>query len=232
MTLIICPPFVQPEGDPYYEKVRALLRFDELPLVDSSTYKSPIVATQVTLNNDDPVDPCGSFNGTSSYLTLGAPVGRFGTDDFTIEGYFTPRSQISSFPCIFGNYNSWVAGNGGIALFAGHVSSGRTTYSVALNGNFPALRSTSLIVQSVRVHIALVRHGTSITLFVGGKAEATIAAAANTVFDGNGNVSIIGSAGDSIAQGFLNGLLNDMRITRGLARYLEDFVPPLRLLGA
>lgn len=231
MTLIVCPPYVEPEGDPYFEKVRAFLRFNELPLIDSSTYKNTVSASQIILNTDDPENPCGSFNGTSSYLTLGTAPGRFGQDDLTIEGFFTPRNQLSNFPCIFGNYTTWGTNNGGIALFAGHVSSGRSTYSVALNGSFPALRSTSVITAGVRVHIALVRHGTSMLLFIGGKLEHTLAIPSNTLFDGNGNMSIIGSAGDSIAQGFLNGLLDDVRISRALARYTQDFIPPQRLLA-
>lgn len=226
---IICQPYSNIVSDPSLNNVTLLLHFDGTPgstaIVDSSPLKNAATVSNVTLaSSPAKFGTAGVFNGAGKVTFPPAP-GRLGSSDFTIECWYYPRVKLTSFPTIFGNYSSWFGGNGGVAIFAGHSSGGSTKYNIALNGNFPAITSTVDIVVNTWVHLALVRRANTITFYVGGVAQGSVSTPAGTVFDGNGNVSSVGAAGDSASDGFINGNIDEFRITKGTARYSANFTP-------
>jgi hypothetical protein len=161
------------------------------------------------------------FDGSSSYLKAyqGSNF-QLGTGDFTIEcwSYLTSRAQ--SYPAIFSNYNSFTGGS--LALFAGHGSSTTTQYQVAINGSFPAINAGT-IVYNTWVHLAVVRSGSTVTLYVNGSSVGTATSSAS--LNGVGSVFYVGTTGDSISTGCIQGYLSDFRITKGYARYTGNFTP-------
>ena len=74
------------------------------------------------------------------------------------------------------------------------------------------------------MHLALVRNGSTLTLYVNGVSEATSTQTAAVV--GTANRWWIGTAGDSIAGSYFNGYVDDLRVTNGIARYTANFTPP------
>ena len=234
MPVILCTPFMVPAiSDPYFVNVTTLLHFEGVAgastVIDSSSLHNTITNTSTTLSSATVQvgGTSGSFNGTSSFLSLGTAPGRLGTTDFTIESWVFPLSTASAYPCIFSNYASWFGGNGGLAIFVGHSSGSRTKYQVALNGTFPAIQSTSDIVLGVWVHIAVVRFGNVITLYLNGVANGTFVVATGQQFDGTNNTNVIGTAGDTDtqSQGYLRCYMDEFRITKGVARYTANFTP-------
>jgi hypothetical protein len=167
-----------------------------------------------------------AFDGTGDYLTVpstGTP-GDFGAGDFTVELWTFLVSRINSFPCLVGNYTAFAAGS--FALFAGHgsASGGTTKYQLALNGTgFPSINAGTII-YNAWAHIAVVRSGSTISLYLNGTSVGSATSSANLT--GTTGSLFIGTAGDGLAGGAINGYIDDLRITKGVARYTGNFTPP------
>jgi hypothetical protein len=165
----------------------------------------------------------GFFNGNSgTYLTAPSTSGQLGAGDFTVECWSYPISRISLYPCFWSNYTSF--GTGSIAIFAGHGSSSATKYQVAISGTFPAIESTASIIYNQWTHIALVRSGSTITLYINGVANGTFTSSAT--MNGTSGISYIGSTGDDLVGAYLNGYLSNQRVVVGTAVYTSAFTPP------
>lgn len=232
MPLVTCTPYYNRAAvDPGYNNVSLLLRFNEADgsnlIVDSSSLNNQVIPSPQfrTVSNPSKFDNVGFFNGSSGYIDVGINPGRLGPADFTIEAWLNPSSPASSFPTLFSNYATWFGGNGGIAIFMGHASANRSKFQVALNGSFPAIQSTTSIALNVWQHIAVVRYGTRITLYVDGIANGYFDVPVEQSFDGVGNKSYVGLSADE-GSGFYSGYMDEFRISKGLARYTENFIPP------
>ncbi|OUU63830.1 MAG: hypothetical protein CBC24_08670 [Candidatus Pelagibacter sp. TMED64] len=143
--------------------------------------------------------------------------------DFTIECWHYLTSRTDSYPALFGNYSSW--GAGGLGLFADH-SSYSGGYQLAHNGTFPAINAGT-VNYNQWVHVAVVRSGTTITLYVDGSSIGTVSS--SVALNGNGADFIIGRSSDN-ADGHIQGYLSDFRISKGLARYTSNFTAPTAAL--
>lgn len=163
-----------------------------------------------------------SLNGTTDYLKSSSSAGDLGVGDFTVEGFVFLKSRTSAFPTIFANYDKWAPGAFG--LFAGHASGGTTKYQVALNGTgFPSIRSSADIRYNEWTHLAVVRYSGTVTLYVNGVKNGSILMTAS--LPGTGGFWL-GNAGDEPSSGFLNGNIDEFRITKGVARYTDNFSVP------
>ena len=162
------------------------------------------------------------LDGSGDYLTtrLNSSL-QFGTGNFTVECWTYLISRATLFPCVFTNYNSYTSG--ALSLFAGHNSGNTSRYQVAVNGaGFPTIQSTTSIVYNTWVHLAVVRSSGTITLYVNGVANGTYNASGVTL-NGVGSNWGIGTALDSIADGYLYGYIDEFRVTQGVARYNSQF---------
>jgi len=159
----------------------------------------------------------GFFNGTSSYLTLPAnAVLAFGTGDFTVETwiYITSYNNYSIFDTIpIGGTGSRVN-----AMVWYITSTGKL--QVFSNGADRAL-SASTIPLNQWNHIALVRSGTTWRYYINGIRDSEYSYSV-TLSLATG--CVIGRLGDA-ASYFLNGYLDNFRVTKGVARYSADFTP-------
>ena len=165
------------------------------------------------------------FDGTGDYLT--APKGtdlQFGSGNFTVELWYNQTSRVKAYPCLWSNYNSYSAG--AIGLYAGHGSGLTTKFQVAVSGKtFPAIQSTQDIVTNSWQHLAVVRQGDTLTLYVDGVAAGSTSIAGITL-DGVGPSFHVGLTGDVLTDSTINGYIDDLRITKGVARYTANFTPP------
>lgn len=150
-----------------------------------------------------------SFAAASSqYITI--PQYDFGTGDFAIFLSHNLISRVSSYPVLFGNYNSW--GAGALAIFAGHASSTTTKYQVAANGTFPAILSSSNIVYGSWQRLALVRASGVFTLYINNSSKGTWSSSFDVCGAGS-NIAISQSL-DS-GSGFLNGYVDENYYYKG-----------------
>jgi Concanavalin A-like lectin/glucanases superfamily len=166
-----------------------------------------------------------AFDGSTSYLSTNAATSDlyvFGSGDFTIEMwiYFNsvtaeqelydarPASTQGAYPMLY------LATNGTIRFW---VSSADRITSSALS-------------VSTWYHVALCRSGTSTRLFVNGTQAGSTYTDTTVYLNAAPTSSTSGRpwiGRNSFNQsGTLNGYIDDLRITRGYARYTSNFTPP------
>lgn len=155
-----------------------------------------------------------AFDGTGDYLTTPANAAfNFGTGDFTIE-FWLYYNSVSGFQTLL-DINYTTAPN--VLL---QPSSG--TMVMYYNGG-STLVSSAADTTGVWRHYAIVRSGTAMTMYRNGVSVASV------TFSGNvGNSSAIVNVGGSLGGGgyYTNGYIDDLRITKGIARYTANFTPP------
>ena len=161
------------------------------------------------------------FDGTGDYLI--APNSselNLGSGNFTLEGWVYVTSGVTS-KYLFGigtvdsttrSVAVWIGGTSKIECY--YSTSGSTWESYVVGA--------TTISTGVWYHVAFVRNGTTLTLYLNGVAEGTqTGSATGSAFTGQ-SLLVGGQSG-----GFqLNGYIDDLRVTKGVARYTAAFTPP------
>lgn len=152
------------------------------------------------------------FDGTGDYLSMtDSAAFTLGTSDFTIEGWFY-QVAAKDYAHIFSTTLSYGTTNN-IRL---QVSAG--VFNI-YTGNAAIFTGVSSVSNSVWVHFAVVRSGSTITLYKDG-----ISVASNTSVTNSFVTDSFIVGGDSNYQ--FNGYIDDFRVTKGYARYTANFTPP------
>ena len=167
------------------------------------------------------------FDGTGDNLvvTSDSSFNEFGTGDFTIEMWVNPTDQGSgSFAQMFELYGS----SSDRMYLRIERQSSQNVYKFVNNGsNSFDVESNSAPDYGNWQHLAVVRNGTSITMYVDGTAQTdsvTISSSA-TYNWASTNLNIgKGSVGGSSAD--YEGYIFDYRITKGTAQYTSNFTAP------
>ena len=155
------------------------------------------------------------FNGSTDYLS--APNNSaflFGASDFTIECWvYLPNVTAEN-----DIFSMW--GSSGNRSFLCYVVSSRVAFAYTTNG------STSTIIQSGGVmstntwsHLAWVRSGATITLYLNGTSVAS--GAAGTLYNTTNPFWIGYDPGT-----YTNGYISNVRVVKGTAVYTSNFTPP------
>jgi hypothetical protein len=177
------------------------------------------------------------FDGTGDYLYSPPSINyAMGSGNFTIEFWYYPISQNPAWnPNIMGNYNAtWTSNKW--AFHAPHAVYA-SKYSFWVNNyasNSAILVSTSNITNGAWAHIAITRSGSTWRIFVNGTIEATTTS--SVALDGGTAASMDGFyVGANFYSGeggrYINAYMDDLRITKGYARYTSNFTPPTSALG-
>ena len=163
-----------------------------------------------------------AFDGNGDYLLLPNPQTQnfvYGTGNFTIEFWF---------------YMSALAGSGNFyVLYDGRPSATTGAYvNLAINNATPesyvngaTVITGSALSANTWYHFAYARSGSSTKMFINGT-QVGSTYTDNTNYINAANRPVIGTNGFSIGSSNFNGYINDLRITRGYARYTANFTPP------
>ena len=152
-----------------------------------------------------------SFNGSTSYLTSNANLtNNFSTGNFTIECWVYFVSVAN------GQLVSAGSGTNTNAYYWQYYS-GQLQFGVQNIGQITGTSWTPSA--STWYHIAVVRSGTNVYQFVNGTQLGTTATSSQNFVDGPTYVGYGGA-------GYLNGYIDELRITKGIARYTANFTPP------
>lgn len=159
-----------------------------------------------------------ALDGTGDWLV--SPVSTnfdFGTGDFTIECWFRLNSLASNYYVIGGNYN---AGASDEWLFQVQ-NNGSIRFLTSADSTFAS--PSPAITTNQWYHLAATRSGSTIRLFIDG-----------TSIRSYTNANSLGSSSKKLYWGIqanesswpFNGYLDDIRITKGYARYTSNFTAP------
>jgi len=145
----------------------------------------------------------------------------FGSGDMTIEcwAYF---NSVSGYQTLVDFRAS--GGTFGASSFVLWVDAGTLSfYAGAYSSGSPVLSGGS-ISTGQWYHIVISRYGGTTKLFLNGNQTATTTNVWTQTFSATDILSI--GATTNITGNYLNGYIDDLRITKGIARYVQNFTPP------
>jgi len=187
---------------------------------DSSASAHAVTANGSTvISTSDKKFGAGSadLTGNGNMTVAGSSDFDFGTGDFTIE-YWAKTSAVQS-----GSQGDYMFDMRPDGVTCGAMYQNRAYFHVngvhipyggnAIGSNFN---------DGEWHHFALVRNGTTVTLYIDGFALGSVTDSGNV---GGSSVWSIGSRYGGTSEQF-EGSFDDFRVTKGLARYTAEFTPP------
>ena len=166
----------------------------------------------------------GVFDGTGDYLSLAdSDDWNFGSGDFTIDCWVRFNGNSGSQVMIGHGGLHGISSVNGWEISYGWAANRFIFYD--FNGSANLYLETTSWIPSLNTwyHIAVVRNGNTVTAYVDGT---SIVSQTFTGSITNSTYALrIGSGYDGIY--FLNGYLDEVRISKGIARWTSNFTPPI-----
>ena len=201
--------------------------------VDASTTFTDEIGKTVTANGNAQIDTAqskfggasGLFDGIGDYLSLAdSDDWNFGSGNFTIDTWVRFNTQIAGANNDFvGQRDAGTNQRGWNVSFYPDADQLRFRYST--DGISDTLLSVTWdALSAVWYHIAVVRSGNNLYFFVDGtQVGATQDLTGVTIFNSTASL-FIGRFGDSTD--YFDGWLDELRISKGIARWTANFTPP------
>ena len=194
--------------------------FDNAMMNDLETVGNAQISTSVVKYGTGSL----AFDGTGDYLTAPSnPAYNLGSGNFTIEFWVYPNTISIPNP----DNESWLVArtdytaNTGWSVFQANQ---QIRFRIGNTGG--TIATGNVITATTWQHIAVVRSGSTVSIYVNGTSQASGTNSsftdASTVLVVGGITSTTGWNGDKP----LNGYIDDLRITKGYARYTANFTPP------
>ena len=212
-------------ADPYYSSTSLLLHMDgtngSTSFIDSGPNALTVTAAanaQISTTQVKYGSASGYFDGTGDSLTIPANTAlALGAGDYTIEGWFY---SLTSGTSVRGMIDFRTATTGTNGLMLRENGGGFLVYL-----NATLLSTTTGRVANQWQHVALVRKGTTVTLYVDGVSQTTATSSTNLT----DNIMRISGFVDTQSDPYAyNGYIDEIRITKGVSRYNSNFTPPTK----
>lgn len=195
-----------------------MLNFTNAGIVDSTGKNNLETVGNVQIDTTTKKFGTGSikFDGTGDWLQApSSPLFGLGTGDFTIE-FWVYFNNLTGAQTII-DFRPGVASSTAVAIYM------NTSNMILYVSNADKIVGGT-VSATQWYHVALSRSGTSTRLFLNGTQV-------GSTFTDSTNYNTpapirIGNNNDGFANGGLNGAVDDLRITKGIARYTGDFTPP------
>jgi hypothetical protein len=158
------------------------------------------------------------FDGTGDYLTSNpatTDMYAFGSGDFTIEFWMYISVLGTNVP-----YDQRTTGGSG-ATSTLYITSSTLRYYVSGSDRI----TSSTLSTGQWYHVAVARSGTSTKMFINGT-QAGSTYTDSTVYTNSSLRPFIGGDSNNPGTNGFNGYMQDLRITKGYARYTANFTPP------
>lgn len=209
------------EVDPYWSNVSLLMLMNG---TNGSTAIGDVTGKTVTVAGNTAIVATQSrfggyscyFDGSGDYISMPSNADlSFETGDFTIEAWV----NLSASPAVYAGICDRRSG----ATLSSYAFAIYNSGGLKVDFVYPGARLTGAINLSTGVwnHVAVTRTGGVIRLFVNGVVESGTATYSRAI--DSSNQMLVGAVVDPY---YLNGYIDDFRITKGVARYTADFTPP------
>lgn len=216
----IAVPVGTTTGDVYYPQTSLLMHFNgtngSTTMTDNSKNN-----TTVTSNNGTAITTAESkfggtsvlFDGTNDYLSIvNNSALNLSGGSYTIECWIRPTGN-------YAGYNTIIAKRIGVSTSSAWQIYLRITTGVLSFYNGTVCESSVTPTANVWSHVAAVYNGSTINLYLNGVSVGSTAAG-NTDYD---TPIYIGSI--PVGNEYFNGYIDELRITKGIARYTGNFTP-------
>lgn len=204
-------------GNDSYTKL--LLHLDN-NVTDSSISHKTVTQGLATLSSGQSKFGGYSVLTGSGYLTTANSSDFAFPGNFTIDFWFYPGSTGSG-QALFSNTNM-AAGSDGIGIETAGIAAfnvyGQYTSDWAVN----FATSTNSFVANTWQHLALVRNGSTITVYVNGTSVGS-GTYAGSITSASNPFNI----GNEVSHSYIyNGYIDEFRVSKGIARWTGNFTPP------
>ena len=201
---------------------KILLNFTNAQIIDSTSRNNFETMNSVQLNASTRKFGLSalSFNGGSA-LRYGSNHTLNILGNFTAEAWvYTTSTADQTILYLHGNTGSYAAVRVGLSTSGAYLLVSTSGSSWAINSGVVGSAPTNQW-----NHIALVRNSGTFTLYINGSSatSSTAVGAATALF--NGTVHQIGALNSSGYGTFFVGYIDEVRVTRGVARYTSTFTP-------
>lgn len=219
-------------GDPYFDSVGLLLHCDgangSTTFTDSSRSPKTVTANgnaQISTAQSKFGGSSGYMDGSGDYLSIAHNTAlAFSASDFTLETWFYPVTLTANpvlwvhRPALAAKGILWAVNpDGTVLLLAG--DSNTTSWNI----NQSSSGAGALVTTGSEHHLALVRSGSNWTIYLNGSSIMTVSS--SFTLDDSGGTILIGKS-DAGTTNWIDGYIDDFRVTKGVARYTANFTPP------
>ena len=219
--------------DSYWSNVSLLLHGNgvngSVSVIDSSSTNKAVTAVgnaQISTAQSKFGGASIYFDGSGDYLSVPDSADlNFATGDWTVELWVYLSVASTGFMLLnkdgqYGvTYPQWRVTLSGTSKINCYIGNGTSGSNLGLE-----LTGTTTVTTGAWHHIAIVKYGTQFTGYLDGVQEFT--GTAGTAVAAT-RALIIGYEPGGLATYYFNGYMDDIRITKGVARYTAAFTPPL-----
>ena len=216
-------------SDPNWSNVSLLLHCDGSDGSTTFTDSSGTPKT-VTANGDAHVEvdqykfggASAHFDGSGDYLSLSSAL--IANESYTIECWIRLSSRSSDASWgryLYSQYNNSVDFTN--RFYFGIPENNSTKLCCYHGSGGGLLTSTGNVALDTWTHVATTYDGSTRRLFLDGNLEASVSTSGASLSSAN---SLIGCVYYGTTIGFWHGYIDEMRVTKGVARYTASFTPP------
>lgn len=209
------------EYDPYWSNVVLAMHMDDAGLTDLKGHAVTLAGNTARSSTQSKFGGYSAyFDGAGDFLypVNSGPDFAFGTGDFTVEMWV----YLPSLGVVRSLYDGRPTSTNGLYVWT-YVSATNTIGFLV--SSVARITGTTALAAMTWYHVALCRSGTSTKLFLNGVQEGATYSDGNNYL-GAANRPFIGiDAYNSSATPML-GYIDDLRVTKGVARYTANFTPP------
>ena len=218
-------------ADAYVTHVISLLHFDD-NLTDEKGILTYMGVDSITYNSNAKFGKSLGLSDRKGLIATRSTEIQLGSYDYTIECFVLAKSFTKNIvdPVIFSIGNNNDAGNQEI-IFGIEPTTGQLFYRVYQDGVYIVhdIKTLNALQLNQWTHVAITRSGLSHYIFIDGLKMASYDVLSNYALENRAVDLIIGgiiSVGSNRNWGRFDGLIDEFRFTKGIARYTENFDPP------
>lgn len=190
---------------------------------DSSIYQRPLTPTGGPFLIEPPTlngSTVGSFDGDGWVTAPSSTDFDFGTEDFTIECFVYIEASFAA-RFMFGNVNFGGSPSAGFYMLMSGTQPNFFIY--ADDGDLYECRGSALSLDAWH-HVAVVRDGDFVRVYVDGGRQSLTDLDGAGIRASSGSIKVGGDP-EGVFSDF-QGYIEELRVTRGVARYTGDSQPP------
>jgi len=236
------------QPDPYFNYTTLLLQGNVPNTTGPQAMTQPLAYNSDASTNNFLVTPNGDvsprpfspyfggnysnyFDGSGDYLNVATNAAfNFGTGDATVEFWFNAvGAQPGNYPGIVSSsdYNT----SGSASIRYSNTGYSQKIFMYLNGGGDPVIASASTVAYGIWTHVAIVRQGTSLKIYLNGTQDASVTISASLGFNlGYGELRVGRGFDVDGAGGYFNGYLSNLRLVKGTAVYTTNFTPPTQPL--